>query len=168
MKKPIVSIIVALSENNAIGNNGKIPWHIKEDLVRFKEKTIGHTVIMGRKSFEWMMRYYDKSPNPLPNRVHIIVTRNQDYTTNTPKIIVVNSIEEAIKKAKEIESNEIFVAGGGQIYTQALPYTDKLYLTLVRGKFEADTFFPKYLEFSEVISASEWKQTREHDFKVIG
>src|SRR3989344_279751 len=109
MKKPIISIIAAISENGVIGNENKLLWHIPEDMKRFKEKTFGHPVIMGRKT-------YASIGHPLSNRTNIIVTRNKTYRVYGGK--VVHSIEAAIEEAKKYEQDEIFVIGGGQIYTQ--------------------------------------------------
>ena len=143
MKKPIVSIIAAIGENRELGSNGKIPWHIPEDFAHFKKITTRHPVIMGRKTFESIGK-------PLPGRTNIIITRNADYKAEG--CIVVDSIERAIEEAKKYDQEEIFVIGGGQIYEQAMPLADKLYLTVVEGQFEADTFFSEYSEFSRVLS----------------
>lgn len=146
MKRPIISIVVAIAEKNrAIGKDNKLPWHIPEDLKRFKEITTGHPIIMGRRTYESIGR-------PLPNRTNIIVTKNKDFRAEN--CVVVNSLEEAIKKASEIDQEEIYIIGGGEIFKQALPYTDKLYLTLVQGDIEGDVFFPEYSEFNKTISQS--------------
>lgn len=146
-----------MSENRAIGYKNKIPWHIGEDLIRFKKKTVGHVVIMGRKTFESIGR-------PLSNRINIIVTKDRKFAeyVSINRLIdtfVVHSIEEAIDLAKKKESHfakasrdkEIFIIGGGQIYQQAIKYSNRLYLTIIKGKFEADTFFPDYSEFKKVV-----------------
>lgn len=143
-----ISAIVALSKNNVIGKDGKLPWHVPEDLKRFKALTSGHVVVMGRKTFESI-------GNPLPNRTNIVITRDPDYLAEG--IIIAHSLQEAldISKKEELKTfdtskNEIFIIGGGQIYEQAMPVTDKLYLTIIDEEIEGDTFFPDYSEFSKV------------------
>jgi dihydrofolate reductase len=149
-----ISIIAALAKNNVIGNKGKVPWHISEDLKRFKALTSGHPIIMGRKTFE-----HDIG-RPLPNRTNIVVTTDANY--NFEGVVSANSLEEAIEKAKaaegeprpegrEVDSQEIFIIGGGKIYEQGIKYTNKLYLTIVDRDFEGDTFFPDYSEFKKTI-----------------
>ena len=140
-QKPIISAIVAISkETSLIGtSDGKIPWHIKEDFAYFKEKTVGHPIIMGRKTFETFKK-------PLPGRVHIVISRTEQEK-NSEQVIWVTSLEEALQKAREIESNEIFIIGGGQIYELALNYIDRLYITFVDGNFEGDIFFPNFSKY---------------------
>ena len=138
MPTTIVSAIAAIGENRELGLNGKIPWHIPEDFKHFKKITTGHPVIMGRKTFESIGK-------PLPGRTNIIITRNTDF--KAAGCIVVDSIKKAIEEAKKYNQEEIFVIGGGEIYKQALPYIDKLYLTVVKGSFEADAYFPDYSNF---------------------
>ncbi|MGZ2368850.1 dihydrofolate reductase [Ancylomarina sp. YFZ004] len=127
-----ISIIVATSHNNVIGKDNKLIWRLSADLKRFKALTTGHHIIMGRKTF-------DSIGKPLPDRTSIIITRQADYKAEG--CIVVNSLEEAL--AKVPAEQEAFVIGGGTIYKEAIEKADKLYLTLVHGKFDGDTFFPK-------------------------
>ncbi|OHA20509.1 MAG: hypothetical protein A2849_00745 [Candidatus Taylorbacteria bacterium RIFCSPHIGHO2_01_FULL_51_15] len=130
-----ISIVVALTRRNAaIGNGGNLLFRISDDLKRFREITKGHPVIMGRKTFESIGR-------PLPERTNIVITRNAHFKTDG--VYIAKSIEEALKKAGGLDS-EIFVIGGGEIYKQALPYTDKLYLTIVESDAEGDVFFPDW------------------------
>lgn len=143
MKQPIISIIAAIGRNRELGKNNKLLWDIPEDMKHFRDITSGHVVIMGRKTFESIGR-------PLPNRTNIIVSRDLDYqATGT---IVVGSIKQALEEAKKVENEEIFVIGGGQIYEIAMPYIDKLYLTIVDADFEADTYFPEYGDFKTAVS----------------
>ena len=137
-----ISIIAAIGENRELGRGNKLLWHISADLKRFKQLTQGHAVIMGRKTYESISK-------PLPNRQNIIVTRDVDFKVSN--CFVVNSIKKAIIVAKEVSPGEIFFIGGGEVYRQALPYADKLYLTLVSGRYEADTFFPPYPAFNRVV-----------------
>lgn len=135
-----VSLIAAIaSGNRALGKDNKLIYKIPEDLKRFKELTEGHTVIMGRKTFE-SIGY------PLPDRVNIIITRDTKYLVKG--VTVVHSLEEALQLVQD--EDEIFVIGGGQIYQEAIDIADKLYLTLVEGSLEADTYFPDYSEFKIV------------------
>jgi len=142
IKKQQLTIIVAASENNAIGKHNKLIWHISDDLKRFKNLTIGHHVIMGRKTFE-------SFPKPLPNRTHVVITRNLNY--QVPEgVILVNTLEDAIKVS--ISDPQPFVIGGGEIYKQAILIADKIELTRVHANFEADTYFP-------TIDKAIWKET---------
>ena len=131
----MISLIVAKSKNNVIGDKGKIPWHIPNDLKRFKKITTGNVVIMGRKTFESLPEEY----RPLPNRVNIILSKDKSYKTNC--CMVFNNLKKAIRKAGS--NKEIFIIGGGEIYKESLKYADKVYKTAVDGDFEGDTYFPK-------------------------
>jgi dihydrofolate reductase len=149
-----MSMIVAVDETRAIGKDNRLLWNIPEDLKRFKELTTGHTVIMGENTYRSIGR-------PLPNRVNIVVTL--DRTLEIAGCLVVHSIDEAFSVAREKENEEVFVIGGASIYKQCLSLVERLYLTLVRGQHEADTFFPDYSEFGKVISQEEGKN-EEYQF----
>ncbi|KKQ45408.1 MAG: Dihydrofolate reductase [Candidatus Moranbacteria bacterium GW2011_GWC2_37_8] len=155
MNNPKISIICAIAENRAIGKNNQLLWHIPEDFKHFKNITSGHVILMGKKTFESIGK-------PLPNRANIVITRDTNFSAEG--IIVANSVEEAINKAKEIEKEEVFIIGGGQIYQQAMNMADKLYLTVVEGIFDADTFFPDYSEFKNVVSE---RKSSDENFKYI-
>ena len=142
MNKPTISMIAALAENRAIGKDNKLLWHISEDFKRFKAITSGHPIIMGRKT-------YQSIGKPLPNRSNIVVTRDTTFTAEG--CIVVNSLEQGIQKAQEIDQEEIFIIGGGELYRQGIQYADKLYLTIVHKEFDGDTFFPDYSAFNKVV-----------------
>jgi dihydrofolate reductase len=128
----MIVMIAAVAENNALGKDNELVWHLPNDFKRFKELTSGHYIIMGRKTFE-------SFPKPLPNRTHVVITRQQNYQPEG--CIVVNSIENAIKACPENET--IYIIGGGEIYNQALSLSDKIEITKVHGDFEADAFFPE-------------------------
>jgi dihydrofolate reductase len=130
-----LSLIAALDDKKGIGKNGKLPWHIPSDLKHFKNLTTGKTVIMGRKTFESIGR-------PLPKRQNIVITSNPSFEKEG--VLSASSLEDALDKA---QSDEVFVIGGGQIFNEAIDKADKLYLTLVSGDHQADTFFPGYEEF---------------------
>jgi len=136
-----ISMISAIAENRAIGKNNQLLWHIPEDFKHFKEITTGHAMIMGQKTFESIGK-------PLPNRTSIVITNDPNFKAEG--VIICYSIPEALKKAKEVEKDEVFVIGGGSIYKQFIDLVDKLYLTIVEGNFEADTFFPDYSQFTKV------------------
>lgn len=127
----ILSIIVAMAKNRAIGRDNKLLWHISADLRRFKAITSGHTIIMGRRTYESLGR-------PLPNRRNIVVSRNPNFVA--PGCIVVASLSAAFGLCEA--DDEVFVIGGGQLYEQALPFAQRLYITQVHADFEGDTFFP--------------------------
>ncbi len=145
MKKNI-SIIVAIARNYAIGKDNQLLWHLSDDLKRFKELTTGHTIIMGKKTFESL------PVKPLPNRKSIVITDNKNETING--CVMAYSIDEAIEKADPISEN--FVIGGGSIYKQFLHIADKLYLTIVHKDFDADTFFPE-------INFDEWEEIEKKE-----
>lgn len=141
-----ISQIAAIDRNRGLGKSGELLYHIPEDLRRFREKTKGHPVIMGRKTWESL----PQGVRPMPGRANIVVTRQHGYVAAGAH--VVPSIDGAIELAKTQEgSDEIFIIGGGDIYSAALPRTDRLYLTLVDGAREADAFFPEYGEFTKTI-----------------
>ena len=142
MAKPGISIISAISQNRAIGKKDKLLWHIGEDLRRFKKLTSGYPVIMGRKTFESI-------GGALPHRTNIVVTHHEHF--KVPGVVVAHSLKDAIKAAESVEDDEIFIIGGGQIYEQAIKLADKLYLTIVEGDYDADTFFPDYSDFKKVV-----------------
>ena len=126
-------IIAATSENNALGKDNVLVWHLPDDFKRFKTLTSGHYIVMGRKTFE-------SFPKPLLNRTHVIITRQKDY--KVPEgCIVVNSLTKAIEISPENE--EVFIIGGGQIYQQSIDIADKIELTRVHTTVEADAFFPE-------------------------
>jgi len=130
-----ISMIAAVAKNLAIGKNNQLLWHIPEDLKRFKEITRGHAVVMGSKTFESLGR-------PLPQRTNIVIAKDVNYKADG--CVVVHSLDEAVIEAGKTEKDEVFIIGGGSIYTQFLPRADKLYITLVDKEYEADTFFPQY------------------------
>src|SRR4029079_16142999 len=128
-EKPTVSIVVAVTKKDAaVGNGGKLLFHISDDLKRFKKITAHHPIIMGRKTFESIGR-------PLPERTNIIITRNPDLKAEG--CIIAFSLEEALREAGKLDK-DIFVIGGGEIYKEALPHTDKLYLTIVESDAQGD------------------------------
>ena len=143
MHNPKISIIAAQSINHVIGNAGSIPWKIPEDLRKFKETTTGHVIVMGRKTFESIGK-------PLPNRINIIISRS--ITNPPPNTMVAHSLGNALELARQKESSEIFVIGGGEIYSQAIKLADRLYITTVGVTLEGDTFFPPYSEFTKTIT----------------
>ncbi|EJG00789.1 dihydrofolate reductase [Flavobacterium sp. F52] len=134
----MIIMIAAAAENNALGKNNELVWHLPNDFKRFKSLTTGHHIIMGRKTFE-------SFPKPLPDRVHIVISRQENYKPEG--CIVVDSIEKAIALCPE--NDDSYVIGGGEIYNLALPFTDIIELTKVHHSFDADAFFPK-------INKSEW------------
>lgn len=136
-----LTLIVAAGENDAIGKNNELIWDLRDDLRRFKSLTSGHCIIMGRKT-------YESFAQPLPNRKHIVITRQQNYQV-PEDVVVVHNLEAAIEEAKN--DLQAFVLGGGEIYKQAMPYASLIELTRVHENFDADTFFPK-------IDTSIWKE----------
>lgn len=127
----MISLIVAISKNNVIGNNGIIPWKIKGEQQRFKDLTTGKTIIIGRKS-------YQEIGKPLPDRKTILISTTQKV--NTDNCITVSSLQQAFELTRD--EDEVFVAGGGQVYQDALPYADRIYLTVIDRVMEGSVYFP--------------------------
>ena len=144
-----ISLIVAAAENNVIGKDNKLPWSLPEDMKFFKNTTWGMPVIMGRKSYEALGK-------PLPGRVNIVVTKQNDWTAEN--VQVAKSIEEALTLAKAANCKEIFIIGGGNIFTQSMDLADKIYLTRVHASPDGDAFFP-------VINETKWKLIDNIDFE---
>ncbi len=141
------SIIVAVSENNVIGKENGLPWKLSADLKRLKALTMGHHILMGRKTWESLGK-------PLPGRTNVVITTQKDYSA--PGATVVNSLEEALTVSGG--DNEIFIFGGAEIFKKALPWVNKVYLTRVHAKIDGDAFFPK-------LELLEWKIVDIHDYK---
>lgn len=135
----ILSQIAAMAQNRVVGANNKLPWHLPEDLNFFREKTRNKIMIMGRKTF-------DSLPKVLPHRYHIVISRSPHVHEN-PSVTFVQNIEQALEKAKTLIPpwpEEVFIVGGGEIYKQSLPLTDKIYLTVIEKDFHGDTYFPQF------------------------
>ena len=149
-----ITLIAAASENNVIGKDNQLIWHLSDDLKHFKELTKGHCVIMGRKTFESM-------PKALPNRTNIVVTRKHDYTAKDA--IVVHSIHEALEKAKD--DKQPFIIGGGEIYRQSIHLSDRIELTRVHTELDGDAHFPviDYKIWEEINREKRFKDDK-HDF----
>jgi dihydrofolate reductase len=139
----IVSAIVAVDNNNGIGKNNRLLWHLPKDLRFFRETTSGHAVIMGRKTFESLGK-------PLKNRSNYVISTQKDYTAEGATVY--KSIAEALEKIKAAKETECFILGGGQIYSQSLQLCDRVYLTKVNAHLDADVFFPG-------LDRSEWQET---------
>lgn len=150
MQKRIVAAVVAIGRNRELGKDNQLLWRIPEDLKRFKMLTLGHPVVMGRRTFESIMAALGK---PLPGRPNIVITR--DAAWRSEGVLVAHSIEEGIEKGKQLDQEEVFIIGGAQIYEAALPFTDKLYLTLIEDEKEADAFFPPYETGFRVVHTEE-------------
>lgn len=139
----MITMIAAAAENNALGKDNDLVWHLPDDFKRFKRLTSDHYIIMGRKTFE-------SFPKLLPHRTHIVITRKEDYQPKN--VIVVHSLEEALKVSKL--DPQPFIIGGGEIYKMGMKYADRIELTRVHETFEADTYFPE-------IKDEEWKLVKE-------
>ena len=153
MKSPRISIIVATDEENGIGKDNKIPWHIKKDLVRLSLMTRGKVAVVGDKSYNSMASYYDISGRPMPAKEYIVISLDKNFKSKRNNTLAVNSIQEALDRIKKGKEDEVFVIGGASIYKQMTEFADRLYLTIVEGKFNCDTFFPDYSNFKKVISS---------------
>lgn len=137
----ILSAIAAMSRNRVIGVQNKLPWNLPEDMKFFREKTKGHIMIMGRKTFESF------GGKPLPNRLHIVISRSADPDSNRENVIWVKSFTEAVETARQQQPHfpaEVFVIGGGEIYRESLPSLDRIYLTVIDQDYDGDTKFPEF------------------------
>jgi dihydrofolate reductase len=133
MLSMLVSLIVAMDEEGGIGRDNQVPWRLSTDLRRFKQITIGHCIIMGRKTYESIHR-------PLPGRTSIVITRRNNLPT-APGVLCADSLEHALQTAESLGETEAFIIGGGEIFQQGLPLADQIYLTRVHAHVQADTFF---------------------------
>ncbi len=158
--KPTISLIVAVAENNVIGGQNQMLWHIPDDFKHFKNVTMGKPCIMGRKTFESIVESLGK---PLPGRINIVISRKNPQYEGA---LTVKDIDEAIDQASKVEGvQEIMVIGGAQIYAQALPHADKIYLTRVHQSPEGDAFFPALNEIDWRVESEEKFPT--HDFVTL-
>ena len=153
----MITLIAAVAENNALGKDNKMMWHLPDDFKHFKSRTSGHHIIMGRKTFE-------SFPSALPNRTSVIITRQQDYKAEG--CVVVGSLEEAITVSPKDE--EVFIIGGGEIYNQSIAHADKLDLTRVHAEFpNADAYFPQIDESKwELVEAVFHPKDEKHAYEM--
>jgi dihydrofolate reductase len=155
----MIAIVVATDKNRVIGEGNKIPWHIRSDFIRLANLTRSRTVILGRKTYDSMVWYYNRSGRRMPGSCYIIVTRNATYTPERDNARVAHSIPEAVELAKSFGDDHIMVIGGGSIFTAMLPYADTIYLTEVQAEVDGDSYFPP-------LDMSEWREvSREHHAK---
>lgn len=159
----IISTIVATAKNNVIGRNNDIPWYLPADLKYFKKVTLNHHIVMGRKCFQSIGR-------PLPKRTNVIITRNPFFVASNA--LIVNSIEEALKLAKENGEEEVFIIGGGQVYELTKHLWDRIYLTEVDLEVDGDVYFPKldpkkWKEVSSEKHQADEKNEYDYTFKVL-
>lgn len=154
--EPSVSMIVAMAENRVIGRDNKLPWYLPGDLKYFKATTLGKPIIMGRKTYQSIGR-------PLPGRANIVVSRNSSFEAQGVKVVA--SLDQALKLASDIAFidgvGEVVVIGGAQLYAEALPRIDRLYLTLVHAEVQGDAYFPDF-------SFARWQQVSREDFDASG
>ncbi|MEM7055918.1 MAG: dihydrofolate reductase [Bacteroidota bacterium] len=158
----IKSIIVAKAANHVIGKNNQLPWHMPADMQHFQRTTLGHHVIMGRKTFESL-------PGALAGRKLIILSRNADYCA--PGCLSTTNLTAALSLAEQAGEAEVFIAGGGSVYQEAMPWVDKLYLTEIKAIIEGDTFFPvlaiashKWVEIKRISYEADAKHPYAYDF----
>ena len=142
---PVISLIWAMAENRVIGRNNRLPWHLPADLKHFKSLTLGKPILMGRRTWESL-------PGLLPDRPHIVITRDRDYAADG--CTLVHSVDEALEAAAG--HPELMVVGGAALYAEMLPLAKRLYMTLIRGEVEGDTHFPPF-------DLSEWQEVDRED-----
>jgi dihydrofolate reductase len=139
-----VAIVAAVARNRVIGADGGLPWHLPDDLRLFKETTLGHVLVMGRRTYESIGR-------PLPGRTTVVTTRQRDWSPGDDGVVVAHGLEEALERARSL-GDEVFVVGGGELYAAALPYADTLVITFVEQEPEGDTTFPD-------VDWSDWRES---------
>ena len=148
----MISLIAAVADNNVIGKSNDLPWHLPTDMKYFRDTTMGHCVIMGRKNYDSIPLKY----RPLDGRTNIVVTRQQSFTA--PDCIVTNSIEEGLKIARANKESEVFIIGGADVYKQTIHNADRLYVTHIHHSFDGDAFFP-------IIDKTKWKLVSQKDMQ---
>ena len=147
------TIVAAISDNNVIGIDNKLPWYYPEDLKRFKEMTLNHPVVMGRKTYQSIKKQIG---GPLPQRQNIVLTRNQDF--NAEGVEIVHSLEEICSLLNNQDNySTAFIIGGQNVYEQTLPFVDRLEITHIHKVFKGDSFFPE-------INSNQWKKENSKDF----
>ena len=156
----LISIIVAVSENGVIGKDNQLLWRLPDDLKRFKKLTLGHPIIMGRKTF-------DSIGKPLPGRTSIVVTRNRNFSMED--VIAVHNIEEAFQEVAKLEADEAFIIGGGELYSATLAIADRLYITEVNTIISGDTYFnitnpDQWIETERTVHQADDKHKFEFNF----
>lgn len=154
----LISLVVAAAENNAIGKNNQLLWHLPNDMRFFKNVTWAMPVIMGRKTFESL------GNKPLSGRVNIIVTSRKELQAASGEIMLASSLEEAVSKAEAIDCKEVFVVGGGEIYREILPRADKVYLTRVHTTIEGDTYFPELNSDWKLVNSEDYPADEKHKY----
>ena len=162
----IVSMIAAVAENNVIGKDNDLPWHLPDDMKYFMQTTKEHYVVMGRKNYQSIPEKF----RPLPNRTNIVVTSQKNFLA--PGCHVVNTLGKAIEHCRAANQEEIFLIGGSRIYQEGLSITNKLYLTEIKSKIEGDVFFPKldktkWKEISRVSHPTDERHKHPFDFVVL-
>lgn len=150
-----ISMIAAASENNVIGKSNDLVWHMPADFKYFKEKTNGHVILMGRKTFESLGK-------PLKNRTHVIISTSMDE--NTEGVNVFRNLQEGLDWAKSKENDELFIIGGANIYKQCIAIADRIYLTRIHGEFEGDSFFPEIDSNWELTSETRNKSDEKNPY----
>ena len=151
----MIAIVAAHDKNRVIGKDDRIPWRLANDRVLLKQLTLGSTVILGRKTYDSMAWYYDKSGRPMPGKTYIVITRDPDYRATRDNVRVALSPDEAVAQAKQL-GGDTFVIGGEHIFSALLSVADRLYLTEIDTKIPGDAYFPE-------LDPTEWKETfRQH------
>jgi len=150
----IISLIVAIAQNGVIGkSNGEMSWHVKEEFQHFKNTTLGFPIIMGRKTFETLGK-------PLKGRLNIVVSKNQSYKTLFDDVVVESSLDKAIEHCKNINSERIFIIGGGEIYRQAIAFVDEMIITFMKFEAEGEVRFPE-------INDDDWMKEKIRDHELF-
>lgn len=151
----MIAIIAAHDKNRIIGKDDRIPWRLAKDRILLKQLTLGNTVILGRKTYDSMAWYYDRSGRPMPGKTYIVITRNPSYKTSRDNVSLAPSPEDAIAQAERL-GDDAYIIGGEHIFSALLPMTDHLYITEVEAEIPGDAYFP-------TLKQDEWREiSREH------
>lgn len=153
-----ISVIAAISQNGVIGRDGHLPWHLSEDLRRFRRITTGHAVVMGRKNYEDIGR-------PLPDRKNYVLTRNRDFAA--PGCSVCGSLDIALTRAEDVGETECFVIGGASVYRDAMPLATRMYITRVEAEVDGDVFFPEWGDGWKLASEQRFPADEKNDYPTV-
>lgn len=153
----MVALVIAHAKNGVIGKDNTIPWRVRADLVRLKNLTLGNVVILGRKTYESMAWYYDRSGRDMPGKVYIVVTNNLGYKPSHFNATAVHSMKEAFKVARSLDE-DTYVIGGAAIFEEALPFADTIYRTIIQAEVNGDTYAPE-------LKSGDWHETEHEEHK---
>lgn len=165
--REIISAVASIDDKNGLGRDNQMAWHIREDLLHFKELTKDKVVVIGSNTFDSMEFYYNRSGRKMPAKKYIVLTGDKERKTNRDNVDFAYSLEEAFASAHTFGEPEIFIAGGAYVFRETLGMVDRIYLTQVTGDYGCDTFFPDHSDFDEISSKEGEENGIKFSFKVL-